>query len=69
MNDPNLGARSDRPSSQPPFGGISDLHRRLGHPVRHDSSGAQAYCVICMLLWSSHHGGWYSTDLVESLAA
>ena len=34
MNDPNLGARSDRPSSQPPFGGISDLHRRLGAPAR-----------------------------------
>ena len=69
MNDSNLGDRPNPAAGPPPFGGISDLHRRLGHPVRHDSSGHQAYCVVCMLLWSSHHGGWYSTDLVENLVA
>ncbi len=69
MNDPNRQGPPDPASGPPPFGGISDLHRRLGHPVRHDSSGGQAYCVVCMLLWSSHDGGWYSTDLVESLVA
>lgn len=51
------------------FGGICDLHRRLGHPVRLDSSQTQAYCVVCMLLWSSHRDGWYTTDLVDVLAA
>ncbi len=69
MNDPHPGDRPDSTPDPPLFGGICDLHQRLGHPVRQDSTGSQAYCVVCMLMWSTHHGGWYSTDLVESLAA
>lgn len=56
-------------NSPPPFDGVSGLHRQLGHPVRVTSSGGQAYCVVCLLLWTSQPSqDWYSTDLLDELA-
>jgi len=62
-------SRDPRRQPTEPFTGISELHRRLGHPVRVAEHRGQAYCVVCMVLWTSHDGSWYSTDLVEPLAA
>lgn len=53
---------------QPHFESASSLHQQLGHPVRHNSNDTQAYCVVCMLVWTEHRAGWYSTDLVQTLA-
>jgi hypothetical protein len=63
-----VSERQREPAPEP-FAGISDLHRRLGHPVRVAEQRHQAYCVVCMVLWTSTDGRWYSTDLVEPLAA
>ena len=59
---------SDASERQPHFESASSLHQRLGHPVRHNSNATQAYCVVCMLVWTEHRAGWYSTDLVQTLA-
>jgi hypothetical protein len=57
-----------RPTTEPPYEPVTRVHRELGHPVRVASGGRQAYCVVCLLLWSQR-GEWYATDIIEQLAA
>jgi hypothetical protein len=57
-----------RALTDPPYNPVTSVHRELGHPVRVVSGGRQAFCVVCLLLWSQR-GEWYSTDIVELLAA
>lgn len=57
-----------RPTTEPPYEPVSRVHRELGHPVRIASGGRQAFCVVCLLLWSARDD-WYATDIVDQLAA
>jgi hypothetical protein len=57
-----------RPTTEPPYEPVSRVHRELGHPVRIASGGRQAFCVVCLLLWSVRDD-WYATDIVDQLAA
>lgn len=57
-----------RATTEPPYDPVTRVHRELGHPVRIASGGRQAFCVVCLLLWSQRDE-WYATDIIHQLSA
>ena len=55
-------------TTEPPYEPVTRVHRELGHPIRMASGGRQAFCVVCLLLWSQRDD-WYATDILHDLAA
>lgn len=55
-------------TTEPPYEPVTRVHRELGHPIRMASGGRQAFCVVCLLLWSQRED-WYATDILHDLTA